>query len=332
MQPLVSVVMPVRDGGAFLAAAVDSILSQSFERLELLLVDDHSVDNALSSLPFNDPRLVLLNSNGHGVSSAFNTGFEHARGKFIARMDADDISLPGRIQVQLDYLKEHPDIAVCGACVEIFADHALEGGNLRYQSWLNSCCSPKKIQRSLYIESPVPNPTAMFRRDALNRLGGYRNPDWPEDYDLFLRADELGMKMGKPAGVLYHWREHAGRLTRTDDRYQRARFQAAKAHYLARYRLRGLGPVVIWGAGPGGKLMHDLLRKEGTEIKGFLEVHPRRIGGRKRDLPVWPFDQAVHMKECFILVAVGAAGVRPEIREFMQSHDRVEGEHYLFVA
>lgn len=332
MQPEVSVVMPVRDGGAFVEAAVGSILRQSFKRLELLLVDDHSLDTALSSLPFDDPRLVMLTSNGRGVSNAFNTGFEHARGQFIARMDADDISLPERIQVQLDYLKAHPEIDVCGACVEIFADHELEGGNLRYQSWLNSCCSPEKIQRDLFIESPIPNPTALFRRDALKKLGGYRDPDWPEDYDLFLRADEYGMKMGKPEALLFRWREHAGRLTRTDDRYQKARFQAAKAHYLARYRLSGLGPVVIWGAGPGGKLLHDLLRKEGTEIKGFLEVHPRRIGGKKRDLPVWSIDQVAHMKESFVLVAVGSAGVRPEIREFMQSHDRVEGEHYLFVA
>jgi hypothetical protein len=247
-------------------------------------------------------------------------------------MDADDVSLPGRIGAQYSYLQAHPEVDVCGACVKIFAEHELAGGNIRYQSWLNSCRSPEEIQRNLFIESPIPNPTAMFRREALLRLGGYQDPDWPEDYDLFLRADESGMKMGKPAQVLYRWREHDARLTRTDDRYHPARFQAAKAHYLARYRLRDKGPVIIWGAGPGGRLMHDLLRQEGTRVRGFLEIHPRRIGGRKRDLPVWSIDEISGMKESFVLVAVGAAGVRPKIREFMQSHGRVEGEHYLFVA
>jgi glycosyltransferase involved in cell wall biosynthesis len=324
--------MPVRDGGAWLAAAVESILGQSFSSLELILVDDRSVDAAISSLEIDDPRLVLLESDGPGISSACNTGFRQARGAFIARMDADDLSLPGRIEGQLSYLQAHPELDLCGACVEIFAEHALAGGNLRYQSWLNSCRTPEEIQRGLYIESPIPNPTSMFRREALLGLGGYRDPDWPEDYDLFLRADEAGMKMGKPEQVLYRWREHENRLTRTDGRYRPERFQAAKAHYLSRYRLRDKGPVIIWGAGPGGRLMHDLLRQEGVVIRGFLEVHPRRIGGRKRDLPVWSIDEIPRMKESFVLVAVGAAGVRPEIREFMQSHGRIEGQDYLFVA
>jgi glycosyltransferase involved in cell wall biosynthesis len=324
--------MPVRDGGAYLAAAVDSILSQSFSPLELILVDDHSVDGAISRLQRDDPRLILVKSSGRGISSACNSGFAAACGDFIARMDADDLSLPGRIEAQYSYLQAHPEIDLCGACVEIFAEHEVAGGNLRYQSWLNSCRTPEAISRELYIESPIPNPTAMFRRDALSRLGGYREPDWPEDYDLFLRADESGMKMGKPEEVLFRWREHPDRLTRTDARYHPHRFQAAKAYYLARYRLGDQGPVIIWGAGPGGRLMHDLLRAEGMPIKGFLEVHPRRIGGRKRDLPVWSIDDIAHMKDQFVLVAVGAAGVRPKIREFMHTHGRVEGQHYLFVA
>lgn len=332
MTPLVSVVMPVRDGGGFLGAAVQSILSQSFSPLELLLVDDHSTDRAIAKLACDDPRLILLKNAGHGISSACNTGFAQARGEFLARMDADDLSLPDRIETQYTYLQEHPEVDVCGACVEIFSEQALAGGNIRYQAWLNSCRSPSEIQRALFIESPIPNPTAMFRRDALLRLGGYLDPAWPEDYDLYLRVDEAGLKMGKPQPILYRWREHEGRLTRTDTRYHPRRFQQAKAHYLARYRLQDKGPVVIWGAGPGGRLMHDLLQQEGVKAQGFLDVHPRRIGGRKRDLPVWSIDEIDRLEDHFTLVAVGAAGVHPEIRDFMQTHGRVEGEHYLFVA
>lgn len=332
VRPVVSVVMPVRNGGGYLAAAVDSILGQSFSALELILVDDHSEDTAIARLATSDPRLVVLKSNGRGISNACNTGFAQASGKFIARMDADDLSLPDRLGEQIRYLEQHPELDLCGACVEIFAEQELAGGNLRYQAWLNRCRSAQEIHRELFIESPIPNPTAMFRREALHRLGGYMDPSWPEDYDLFLRADALGMRMGKPEPVLYRWREHDGRLTRTDSRYEPRRFQAAKAHYLTRGRLRGKGPAIIWGAGPGGRLMHDLLQQEGQQVRGFLEVHPRRIGGLKRDLPVWAIDEISRMPESFVLVAVGAAGVRPEIRKFMQAHARIEGEHYLFVA
>jgi len=184
----------------------------------------------------------------------------------------------------------------------------------------------------LFIESPIPNPTAVFRRSALRRLGGYADPAWAEDYDLFLRADRRGMRMGKPSEVLLRWRDHHGRLTRSDPRYARDLFQAAKAHHLARGRLRALDSVVIWGAGPGGRLMHDLLRAEGVPVSGFLDVHPRRIGGEKRGLPVWPIDRAAGIGDRFVLVAVGSAGARPRIKGFLEQRGREEGRDFLFVA
>ena len=78
--------------------------------------------------------------------------------------------------------------------------------------------------------------------------------------------------------------------------------------------------------------MHDLLAGEGTRVRGFLEVHPRRIGGEKRGLPVWPIEEIDRMDDAFILVAVGAAGARIKIREFMHKRALCEGEHFLFVA
>ena len=193
-------------------------------------------------------------------------------------------------------------------------------------------CDDHGLRRELFVESPIPNPTVMFRRETLRKLNGYREPEWPEDYDLFLRADACGMRMGKPDGTLLRWRDHEGRLTRTDARYAVKSFQAAKAHFLARYRLRASGPVVIWGAGPTGRSMHDLLRGEGVEVSGFLDVHPRRVGGHKRGLPVWPVGHADRLAGVFLLVAVGAAGAREKIRDFMWARHRLEGADYLFVA
>ena len=332
MEPAVSVIMPVRNGGAFLETAVESILGQSFASLELILVDDHSDDCSIDRLCLSDPRLRVIENTGTGVSSAFNTGFRRALGTLLARMDADDIALPQRIERQVAYLGNHPEIDLCGSCVEIFAEDEVGGGNLRYQTWLNGCRSAEAIHREMYIESPVPNPTAMFRRQALSRLGGYNDPSWPEDYDLYLRADAMGMKMGKPEEVLLRWREHGQRLTRTAPRYGLKRFQAAKAHYLSKHRLQGKGPFIIWGAGPGGRLMHDLLLREGTRVEGFLEVHPRRIGGEKRGLPVWPVEEIDQRRDAFILVAVGAAGAREQIRGYLLQRDFIEGENFLFVA
>jgi glycosyltransferase involved in cell wall biosynthesis len=332
LKPRVSVVLPVHDGGDFLAAAVDSILTQTLDRLELIVVDDHSSDGAVGALKRGDKRLRIVSSRGRGVSAAFNTGLENSSAEFIARMDADDISLPNRMALQIEYLEREPGVAICGGCVEIFPREGLGGGNRRYQAWLNACTSPAQIRRELFVESPIPNPTALFRREALEALGGYGNPVWPEDYDLFLRADALGMRMGKPREIVLRWREHPGRLTRTDRRYDVDRFQAAKAHFLARHRLKEARGLVIWGAGDTGRKFHDLLAAEGVSVDGFLDVHPRRIGGKKRGKPVWAPEHIDRLSGSFVLVAVGAAGARRRIRDFMKARGWREGEQYLFVA
>jgi len=332
MTPLVSVVMPVRNGGAWLAAAVDSILAQSCRDLELLVVDDRSDDGAVEGLSRTDSRLTVIESEGHGVSAAFNTGLEHSRGRFVARMDADDIALPQRLESQLAYLAAHGDVAICGGCVELFAKDGLAGGNRRYQSWLNACRTPAAIRREMFIESPIPNPTALFRREVIETLGGYGDPPWPEDYDLFLRADAAGMRMGKPEGIVLRWREHEGRLTRTDSRYDREAFFCAKLHFLAAHRLPPKKTVLIWGAGPTGRLVHDLLASEGKVVRGFLEVHPRRIGGEKRGLPVYSLERLRQEPDTFVLAAVGAPGAREKIRSHLDELGRKEGEDYLFVA
>lgn len=331
MTPLISVVMPVRDGGTYLRRAVDSILDQSLRELELIIIDDHSSDGAVDGLSALDSRIRMMRCNEGGVAASFNTALAATRGSYIARMDADDIALPGRLEQQLQYFNRHPEIEICGGCVEIISTEALKGGYLRYQRWLNACRTPADIHREMFIESPIPNPTVIFRRESLFRLGGYADPDWPEDYDLYLRADALGMKMGKPEGVVLKWREHPLRLTHTDPRYGLDQFQAAKAHFLVHHRLPGCR-FIIWGAGPTGRRMHDLLISEGGTVTGFLEIHPRRIGGRKRGLPVWPLDKIADLRDGFIIVAVGAAGARKQIRSFMEEHERCEGEDYLFVA
>ena len=171
----------------------------------------------------------------------------------------------------------------------------------------------------------------MFRRSALQQLGGYRNRGWPEDYDLLLRADAAGMQMGKPDPVLLRWREHESRLTHTDSLYKRERFMQAKTHFLVHHRLKGRR-VVIWGAGPTGRQIHDLLISEGGTVAGFIDVHPRRIGGQKRGLPVWSIDKTKILEAEMLLIAVGAAGARKEITGHLDLHAKKEGRDYLFVA
>ena len=335
-------VLPVRNGGEYLQDAVDSILQQTHTRLELIIVDDHSDDGAVQSLHKLDDRVRLVESKGHGVVNAFNAGLACCEGDFVARMDADDLSLPQRFEAQLAYFEQNPGVDIVSCCVEFFSAQAVQGGLKRYQKWLNSVRSPQQIHRQLFIESPMPNPGAIFRKPALELLGGYRQLAWPEDYDLYLRADAGQMKMGKPDAVLLRWRDHQRRLTHNDEVYSREQFMRAKAYYLVKHRLpemwlsappdTGELAPVIWGAGPTGCQMHDLLVELGCQPCGFIEVHPRRIGKHKRGLPVWSIDKAAEADCPIVLVAVGAAGARRKIADFMAQHDKTEGQDFLFVA
>jgi len=340
---LISVIMPVHNAGNYLEDAVVSILNQKKVTLELILVDDHSTDLAIENLTkelTQDSRFKLVPSEKRGVVAAMRAGFAHAQGMYIARMDADDISLSNRLSEQLDYLQQHPEIGIAGAQVKIISDSVIADGFILYEKWLNQLCLPEEIEREIFIESPIPNPTAFFRRAVYEKLNGYHDSIWAEDYDLWLRAHAIGIKMGKPKGVLLHWREHNKRLTHCDERYNNKLFMQAKAHYLSRSHHLKKRKAIIWGAGPTGIYLHDVLLEQNVEVEAFLDVDPRLIGGLKKGVPVLHFSELnnhISAQENTALIigavgAVGARGARAKIRQALLDMGKEEGADFLFAA
>lgn len=332
MNDLISILMPVRNGGRWLRTAVDSILKQGGVRLELIAVDDHSTDSALAALP-DDARLRRLTNPGRGVVDALNTAAAAARGNWLARMDADDEALPGRLLAQLAYLKTHPGVGICGTGVEIFRDDDVLGdGYRRYQAWINGLTTPQAIAREIFVESPIPHPTAMMHRALFERLGGYRSTPWAEDYDFWLRAFAQGVRMGKPHGTWLRWRDHDGRASRLNGCCTPERFVQAKGYYLARTVLRGRRAVLLGGGVTAARLC-DALGEAGAVVAGFVDVSPRRLGGHKRGLPVLALEQALAAyPDAVFIAAAGARGAREQIRLAMRRHDRREGEAFWCAA
>ena len=122
MTPLVSILMPVYNTAPYLREAMDSMLAQTFTDFELIVLDDCSPDNAQEILDtYTDPRIVRYRGERNvGLANVLNVGMEMARGKYIARMDSDDISLPDRLKVQVEYLESHPDIDLCSCAMQLF--------------------------------------------------------------------------------------------------------------------------------------------------------------------------------------------------------------------
>ena len=332
--PIVSVVMPVFNAAATLDEAVGSLVSQTLHDFELVAVDDGSTDGSVERLrafAAADGRVHVLARTHEGIVAALNAGLAVAAAPYVARMDADDLSLPRRLQAQVEWLDAHPDVAVAGCRVECFPAEAVTEGMRHYQAWLNGLVAPDAIALEMFVESPLAHPTAMLRRDVLDAVAGYRDGPFPEDYDLWLRLHAAGHRLGKVPEVLLAWRERGGRLTRTDPRYSADAFRRLKLAHLDVF-LRGRREVQVCGAGPDAKAWGRLLPEAGIRVLRHFDVDPRKIGGRLAgSVPVLDWQLAAGYRDVPMLCAVGAQGRRPVIRGELDLLGFREGDDYLFV-
>jgi hypothetical protein len=209
-----------------------------------------------------------------------------------------------------------------------------------YEEWLNSLITPDEIARDIYIESPLPHPTWLVRRESLERLcepssatsGPYRDGPWPEDYDLLLRAHTAGMLFAKVPEVLQVLRNHPRRLTRTCERYKTRRFLNLKLHHLVETQhLRGK-EVILWGAGKNGRRIGRILRMMGVGLRAFIDIRPEKIGTTRLGVPIYGPAWLHRHPKYLLLICTGARGARQEIREFLTLRGYAELEDFICIA
>ena len=180
--PAVSVILPAFNAEKYLGEAVDSILSQTFADFELIVVNDGSTDRTLEILRDNsDNRIrIVSNDNNLGPAKSMNKGISEARGRYIARQDADDISLPERLQKQFEYMEKHPEVAVLGTGRQTITG----SGKIK----VNDPPMKSPTFEDMLKSSRIVGPSVMIRKTCLDEVGGYddffRQAD---DYDLWLR-------------------------------------------------------------------------------------------------------------------------------------------------
>ena len=307
--------LPCRDAAATLDEALDSLVRQTFEQFEIIAVDDGSSDSTpdiLSKWAARDSRIVTVRTQPSGIVEALRTAAALTKGDMIARMDADDIAAATRFERQIDFLDTHTDLAACGTMVEYIPREAVRDGARRYEQWVNSVISLEQMQRDLFIECPIPHPTLVMRRTVFEEVGGYRDAEWPEDYDLLLRFWEAEHRFGKVPEVLLQWRERPDRLSRTHVRYTQEAFVRCKVHFLSRRIAER--PVVVWGAGPVGKSFSRALQDNGHEIAAFVDLDRRKIGQTIHGAPVVHPDAIGEYRSAYVLAAVASEQAREEIR------------------
>ncbi|UJR80720.1 glycosyltransferase [Sandaracinus amylolyticus] len=334
MEPRISVLLPYRDVAETIDEALSSVLAEREVPIEVIAIDDASRDaSAAKVAAFRDPRVVMVRGEGAGIVRALQLGITHARAPFLARMDGDDVSLPGRFAAQLDALERDARLAVIGGRVDAFPDHVVQDGMRRYVAWMNALVSPEEHARDLFVEAPLCHPSVTIRRDALEQVGGYRDTEWAEDYDLWMRLDAAGWSFAKIDRDVLRWREREGRLTFSDPRYSHERHRALKARFLAPKlaRLARGRALTCWGAGPTGRRFARALEQEGARFSRFVDIDPRKIGRIARGAPIVGPDVIDRARE-LIVVSVGAAGARALIRAELTSRGWIEGDEFVCAA
>lgn len=186
--PLVSIVIPVHNGEKYIKESVDSCLEQTYKNIEIIVVDDKSEDSTLSILKNYGNRITVIPvEKQNGLGNVINIGIRKSKGKYIARMDADDIMYPIRIEKQVEYLEFHPNCVAIGGQIDIIDENGNITGHREY------AVEDKDIKKNLFLFQPFAHPAVTLRKSALEEIGLYPENMWKvEDVKLFLILSTKG--------------------------------------------------------------------------------------------------------------------------------------------
>ena len=210
--PLLSVILPVYNGGKYLHEAISSILMQTYSNFEVIVINDGSLDDSGSTVhSFNDSRIRYIEQTNQGLAATLNRGIDLAHGVYVARQDQDDISLPDRLAKQVAYMQAHPECGLLGTWAQIMEIEKLSDRFHRHPT------DPGELRYHLLFNNPFVHSSVMLRKSVLDQIGGYstdpeRQP--PEDYELWSRISRVAEVSNIPESLLIY-REIASSMSRT---------------------------------------------------------------------------------------------------------------------
>ncbi len=332
--PKVSVILPFYNAERTLHRALESIATQDMKDFECVMVDNNSGDGSCSiaeDWANKDNRFRLFRESRQGVMFASNRGAEEAVGKYLARMDADDVALPERLRLQSDFLDENPAYGAVAGRVLHVGDPDSTKGFQRFVDWSNSICSYHEIYHRRFIEAPIVNPTAMWRRSTMEQHGMYLNGPFPEDYEMWLRWLDQGVRIAKLKERVLEWHDSERRLTRTDPIYSDRSFYEIKSRYLASWLARENKyhpEVAIWGASRISRRRARMVEQHGIRVSTYIDTKK----GRQIEKDVLYYRDLPRAGSLFILTYIRQMDNREKIQVFLEERGYVEGKDYLMVS
>jgi hypothetical protein len=244
-RPSISVIMSVHNGRRFLSETIESVLAQSWSDFEFIIVDDGSSDGStevIRGYAERDSRLQVLTQEKHGLTRSLNRGLTVARGEFVARQDADDISAPERLAVQRDYMQQNPNLAAVGSWCRFIDEAGVETGGLRYP------VQHEEIAWAMLGYTAIAHPSAMLRRSAIDRFGAYDETfTYAQDYELWTRWISLGAQLQNIPKDLIFYRVWSGQISLEKNKIQTECALRAATKYVSHCLGRAVDPQEVRG-------------------------------------------------------------------------------------
>ena len=263
IKPTASVVMSVFNGEEYLELAIESILNQTFEDFEFIIVNDGSSDKTEQIIKqYDDSRINYIYQDNAGLPAALNNGIAGAKGQYIVRMDAVDTSLPDRIEFQVKFMTDHPNVDLMGGQVYLIDENGEQAG------FKAKPTEPKIIYDALEYACTINHPTYIVKKQLYNELGGYREQFiYAQDYDFLLRAKDHGAIFANTDKFLMNYRVLKTKVNVAKDYYQ----MYLSRHILALHKQR------VRNGKESKKTLNKLKGKRPTPSKWFTFVYGIRL-------------------------------------------------------
>jgi glycosyltransferase involved in cell wall biosynthesis len=335
MSKVVSLVIPSYNHALTVNLALSSCVQQTHKNCEIIVIDDGSTDTSLTSLnefKLKHHHIRVVSIVHSGVASAFNRGIEEAAGDYIARMDADDVMHPEKIAKQVKFLDENPEVGVVSCLVQHGGNRETQEGYARHIDWINSLVTHEQISLNRFIDSPVCNPTVMFRKELVNRHGAALEGNFPEDYEMWLRWMDAGVRFEKIPEVLFTWNDLPTRLTRNDERYSPDAFGRAKIQYLVKFIKQNNPtgrPLYVCGGGRITRKKSKLLIESGIDIGAYVDIDPARVGSEIDGVLVIALSDLPPKESAYVVNFVSVRGAREELQKLLESKGFEHGPDYI---
>jgi glycosyltransferase involved in cell wall biosynthesis len=331
--PLVSIIMPVKNTAQFLEECLNSILNQTYQNWELLAIDDGSSDesfNILKAYSEKDSRVKPFRNDGKGIIDALRLAYSKSSGELISRMDSDDIMAQNKLEVLSSNLINNGKGNLAVGLVKYFSETELGEGFKRYEAWLNNLIIRGSCFDEIYKECVIPSPCWMVYREDFEKCDALRPNRYPEDYDLTFRFYINELKPIPCGIILHHWRDYATRTSRTDDNYADNTFVAIKADYFLSQEYDRTKNLVVWGAGGKGKSLAKILIEKNIEFYWVCD-NPKKIGKHIYNKEMLAISELEKIKNTQSIVTVANTKAQEEIHlYFGQLHQKKMKDYYFF--